>query len=132
MHEGRLLPGEAIHMEALSRQLGISRTPLRDALIHLEAQGFVAIETLAQAFSVTPQTIRRDINTLNESGHLYRYHGGAAAPTRCRGHGAGPGHGRAVSAGYHCEGSSPTASRSRSSRRTLLSRPERTPAPYFR
>lgn len=43
MQEGRLLPGEAIHMDALSRQLGISRTPLRDALIHLEAQGFVAI-----------------------------------------------------------------------------------------
>lgn len=43
MQEGRLLPGESIHMDDLSRQLGISRTPLRDALIYLEAQGFVTI-----------------------------------------------------------------------------------------
>ena len=47
----------------------------------VQAQGFVTIETLAQAFSVTPQTIRRDINTLSEKGHLCRYHGGAAIPT---------------------------------------------------
>jgi DeoR/GlpR family transcriptional regulator of sugar metabolism len=47
----------------------------------VQAQGFVTIETLAQTFSVTPQTIRRDINTLSEKGHLCRYHGGAARPT---------------------------------------------------
>ena len=47
----------------------------------VQAQGFVTIETLAQSFSVTPQTIRRDINTLSEKGHLCRYHGGAAVPT---------------------------------------------------
>ena len=46
----------------------------------VQARGFVAIETLAQFFSVTPQTIRRDINTLSEKGHLFRYHGGAAMP----------------------------------------------------
>ncbi|MEE4111419.1 MAG: DeoR/GlpR family transcriptional regulator [Desulfobacteraceae bacterium] len=47
----------------------------------VQSQGFVTIETLAQAFSVTPQTIRRDINTLSEKGQLCRYHGGAAIPT---------------------------------------------------
>ena len=47
----------------------------------VQAQGFVTIESLAQTFAVTPQTIRRDINTLSESGHLCRYHGGAAMPT---------------------------------------------------
>jgi len=47
----------------------------------VQAQGFVTIETLAQTFSVTPQTIRRDINTLSEKGHLFRYHGGAAMVT---------------------------------------------------
>jgi DeoR family transcriptional regulator, glycerol-3-phosphate regulon repressor len=47
----------------------------------VQSQGFVTIETLAQAFSVTPQTIRRDINTLSEQGSLYRYHGGAASTT---------------------------------------------------
>lgn len=47
----------------------------------VQDQGFVTIESLAQAFSVTPQTIRRDINTLSEKGRLCRYHGGAAMPT---------------------------------------------------
>jgi DeoR family glycerol-3-phosphate regulon repressor len=40
-------------------------------------QGFVTIEALAVRFKVTPQTIRRDINTLSEGGLLHRYHGGA-------------------------------------------------------
>ena len=40
--------------------------------------GFATIESLAQHFEVTPQTIRRDINTLSENGDLNRYHGGAA------------------------------------------------------
>ena len=47
----------------------------------VQSQGFVTSEALAQAFSVTPQTIRRDINTLSEKGQLCRYHGGAAIPT---------------------------------------------------
>jgi DeoR family glycerol-3-phosphate regulon repressor len=47
----------------------------------VQAQGFVTIEALSQAFAVTPQTIRRDINTLSEKGYLCRYHGGAAMPT---------------------------------------------------
>lgn len=47
----------------------------------VQSHGFVTIDTLAQAFSVTPQTIRRDINTLSEKGMLYRYHGGAATST---------------------------------------------------
>jgi DeoR family transcriptional regulator, glycerol-3-phosphate regulon repressor len=40
-------------------------------------QGFVTIETFARQFNVTPQTIRRDINTLSKKGLLHRYHGGA-------------------------------------------------------
>ena len=43
--------------------------------------GFVAIEALAQQFSVTPQTIRRDINALCEQALLRRYHGGAGLPS---------------------------------------------------
>ncbi|MBA3029594.1 MAG: DeoR family transcriptional regulator [Desulfobacteraceae bacterium] len=44
----------------------------------VKEEGFVTIETLANRFDVTPQTIRRDINTLSEEGRLLRYHGGAA------------------------------------------------------
>jgi DNA-binding GntR family transcriptional regulator len=39
----RLQPGDMIHMEATSQKLGISKTPLRDALIQLEMEGFVTI-----------------------------------------------------------------------------------------
>jgi len=47
----------------------------------VQAQGFVSIDALANAFAVTPQTIRRDINTLSEKGLLCRTHGGAAVLT---------------------------------------------------
>jgi len=40
-------------------------------------QGFVAIGTLATMFKITPQTVRRDINSLCNRGLLQRHHGGA-------------------------------------------------------
>ena len=43
MQNGRLLPGSAIKLNAVSERLGISKTPLRDALIQLECEGFVTI-----------------------------------------------------------------------------------------
>lgn len=43
MNLGIFLPGSTINMGELSEQLGISKTPLRDALILLEAEGFVTI-----------------------------------------------------------------------------------------
>jgi DeoR family glycerol-3-phosphate regulon repressor len=43
--------------------------------------GSVAIESLAEQLNVTPQTIRRDINLLCESGVLRRFHGGAGLPS---------------------------------------------------
>ncbi len=39
--------------------------------------GFASIESMASQFNVTPQTIRRDINKLDELGYVRRYHGGA-------------------------------------------------------
>ena len=43
MHKGNLLPGSTINPTELSEHLGISKTPLRDALIRLESEGFVTI-----------------------------------------------------------------------------------------
>ncbi len=43
----------------------------------VQTKGFVTIEALAKKFGVTPQTIRRDINTLSNLGWVQRYHGGA-------------------------------------------------------
>ncbi|MBC2743870.1 MAG: GntR family transcriptional regulator, partial [Desulfosarcina sp.] len=43
MHSGRLLPGSFIKINEISETLGISKTPLRDAIIQLESKGFVTI-----------------------------------------------------------------------------------------
>ncbi len=43
MREQKLQAGSVINMDATSRKLGISKTPLRDALIQLEMEGFVSI-----------------------------------------------------------------------------------------
>jgi DNA-binding GntR family transcriptional regulator len=39
----KMLPGAFINLNQLSAQLGISKTPLRDAIIQLEIEGFVTI-----------------------------------------------------------------------------------------
>ncbi len=43
----------------------------------IKANGFATVEEMAKKFNVTPQTIRRDINLLDDDGFLSRYHGGA-------------------------------------------------------
>ncbi len=49
----------------------------RQILNLVQKRGFVSIEELAQDFSVTPQTVRRDINELCDQDLLRRFHGGA-------------------------------------------------------
>ena len=43
LNEGRLRPGNYLDLNALADEIGISRTPLRDALLRLESEGFVEI-----------------------------------------------------------------------------------------
>ena len=43
MNEGSLIPGSTLNIGEIASKLGISKTPLRDALIHLELEGFVTI-----------------------------------------------------------------------------------------
>jgi len=43
MQNRRLIHGEFIDTKSISAELGISKTPLRDALIQLEVEGFVTI-----------------------------------------------------------------------------------------
>ena len=43
MARGELRPGGYLDLGALEARLGVSRTPLRDALLQLESEGFVAI-----------------------------------------------------------------------------------------
>ena len=53
------------------------RTRHDEILELIRLRGYVPIEDLATHFSVTPQTIRRDINELSDQDLLKRYHGGA-------------------------------------------------------
>jgi DNA-binding GntR family transcriptional regulator len=50
---GQLAPGQAVTEASLSRLLGVSRTPVREALLRLEAAGVVQ-SALARGFTVCP------------------------------------------------------------------------------
>ena len=49
----------------------------RRILAYARERGSVQVESLARHFTVTPQTIRRDLNRLCNQHHLQRIHGGA-------------------------------------------------------
>jgi DeoR family transcriptional regulator, glycerol-3-phosphate regulon repressor len=53
-------------------------TPRQTDIVTLATtEGKVSVDDLAERFKVTPQTIRKDLNDLCESGVLQRFHGGA-------------------------------------------------------
>lgn len=52
-----------------------------DILSIARANGRVDVESLAEKFEVTPQTIRKDLNDLCEIEALHRVHGGAVFPS---------------------------------------------------
>jgi DeoR family glycerol-3-phosphate regulon repressor len=53
-------------------------SPRQSEIVALaRSEGRVTVEVLAQRFRVTPQTIRKDLGELCDSGVLNRYHGGA-------------------------------------------------------
>lgn len=43
MNEGKIRAGSFLNLNEISQELGMSRTPLRDALLKLESEGFVTI-----------------------------------------------------------------------------------------
>lgn len=57
--EGRFLPGERLSQEELAASLGVSLTPLRDAIRRLEFQGFVDVRPRRGVF--IPKLNREDI-----------------------------------------------------------------------
>ena len=52
-----------------------------DILELARREGRVEVDTLASRFSVTPQTIRKDLNDLCDMEKLHRVHGGAVFPS---------------------------------------------------
>ena len=58
-------------------------TERQQLIEHLvSAEGRVAVVDLAKRFSVTTETVRRDLDQLESEGSLRRVHGGAVARTR--------------------------------------------------
>ncbi len=65
----------------MARPAVVVLTPRQsDILREARDNGRVTVDGLSTLFDVTPQTIRRDLNDLCESGHLQRVHGGAVVP----------------------------------------------------
>ncbi len=64
LNRGELRPGAPLDLDALEVRLGVSRTPLRDALLQLEWEGFVTILP-RRGVQVRPLT-RDDIRHLYE------------------------------------------------------------------
>lgn len=48
----------------------------------LGENGFAKVSLLAEELNASPLTIRRDLEILEESGKIYRFHGGASLPKR--------------------------------------------------
>jgi DNA-binding GntR family transcriptional regulator len=63
MNEGRLRPGSYLDLNALADEIGTSRTPLRDALLRLEGEGFVEI--------LNRKGVRITRLTLDRIRHMY-------------------------------------------------------------
>lgn len=64
MRRGEIMPGSAIDMEETSKKLGVSKTPLRDALLQLEMEEFVTI--LPRRMVVVNSLTKRDIRNYYE------------------------------------------------------------------
>ncbi|MCF3947860.1 DeoR family transcriptional regulator [Acidiphilium sp. AL] len=56
-------------------------TRLTEIVALVGSRGFQTIDSLAQHFDVTVQTIRRDLNALAAEGKISRYRGGAGLPS---------------------------------------------------
>ena len=55
--KGTLAPGSAVNQEALAAELGVSITPLREALRRLEMEGLIRVEA-HRTMTITPLTSR--------------------------------------------------------------------------
>jgi DNA-binding GntR family transcriptional regulator len=72
--DGELAPGERVAEESLARNLGISRTPVREAMRLLEGYGLI-VRSRGRGTSVAHRTTRTEANALYEirvalEGHL--------------------------------------------------------------
>jgi DNA-binding GntR family transcriptional regulator len=72
----KLEPGERLNIDALTRSLGVSSSPVREALVRLEAERLVVLELYA-GYTVAPHPTRDYLNQLYDfrvvvEGHCAR------------------------------------------------------------
>jgi len=85
LEAGRLEPGHSLNLDEMAARLGVSRTPLREALLRLEVEGFVTIRPRSGV--LVRRLSAKDIRNLyqmigalessvllSEQGHLTRAH----------------------------------------------------------
>ena len=68
-----------ISIEQRLAEAGVNRRQ-EQILEIVRAKGFATIDSLAEEFGVSTQTVRRDVIRLDEAGLLQRFHGGAGLP----------------------------------------------------
>lgn len=74
-------PGVRLNVEAVARSLDVSPTPVREALVRLEAEGFVEKEPL-RGWSITPPLDAKGLDDLYELRLLIEPWAAARAATR--------------------------------------------------
>ena len=101
--DGRLPPGANVIERDLSESLGVSRTPLREALLGLQAEGLLRLEP-QRGFFVAPLTVA-------EARELYPLIGSLEALAVKRGRPAGVGALASINAGFRGARDQPQALR---------------------
>lgn len=71
IREKQFKPGEFVNLNLISQKLGVSRTPLREALIVLEAEGFVQILP-KRGIYIKPLTFRTPTTCMRRSARWSR------------------------------------------------------------
>lgn len=79
---GALGPGERVNIGALSREMGLSPTPMREALARLEPQGFVRRHDV-RGYAVSPLLSPEEISSQIDARLLFEPAFAAAAVANC-------------------------------------------------
>lgn len=79
--DGEIEPGERIRVDAISRQLGVSQTPVRESLLRLEAEDLVEKKHLI-GYSATPRLSAARFEELFEARFLIEPYCAALAADR--------------------------------------------------
>ena len=77
---GKLAPGERLREEELTRQIGVSRTPIREALRRLESDGYTIVEPNKGAS--VPVYSKRDVDEIYGLRALLEGHAARRAASR--------------------------------------------------